>query len=131
VSFDEHFVGPNFPLSNSFAQAKKQHKRLGDAHNEHTENAKDLSDELECISDELMTGKKKMDGKASSMTDATPLVEIRAAIQRLRKENTLLDTRIGVLDYELTISRTNNKPDERNPEHSPDESDDDNSFDND
>mmetsp|Transcript_25655 Transcript_25655/g.48886 ORF Transcript_25655/g.48886 Transcript_25655/m.48886 type:complete len:131 (+) Transcript_25655:189-581(+) len=130
MSFDEHFVEKNF-LSNYFAQAIQQHKRLGDAHNEHSENAKKLSDELECISDELMAGKKKMDGKASSMTDATPLVEIRAAIQRLRKENTLLDTRIGVLDYELTIARTSNKPDERNSEHSPDESEDDNSFDND
>ena len=41
--------------------------------------------------------KKKMDEKASGVTDATPLVEIRAAIQRLKKENRELDVRIGLL----------------------------------
>ena len=31
------------------------------------------------------------------MTDATPLVETRAAIQRLKKENKELDLHIGIL----------------------------------
>ena len=33
------------------------------------------------------------------------LVDIRAAIQRLREENRKLSVRIGVLDYELTCAR--------------------------
>ena len=46
-----------------------------------------------------------MESKSSSVTDATPLVEIRAAIQRLKKENKEMDIRIGVLDYELIQAR--------------------------
>jgi len=46
-----------------------------------------------------------MESKSSSVTDATPLVDIRAAIQRLRNENKEMDIRIGVLDYELIQAR--------------------------
>jgi len=59
--------------------------------------------------------KKKMESKSSSVTDATPLVDIQAAIQRLRKENKEMDIRIGVLDYELIQARMA----EAKQEHSP------------
>ena len=78
-------------------QANELIKQLEGAHDEHTETTKILSHDLSCISEELDQVKKKMDGKASSMTDASPLVEIRAAIQRLKKENKELDIHIGVL----------------------------------
>ena len=81
----------------TFSKSKDHIKQLEEAHEEHSENNKILSDDLEYISDELNEMKKKMDGKASSMTDAKPLLEIRAAIQRLKKENKELDVRIGVL----------------------------------
>ena len=41
--------------------------------------------------------KKKVDDKASSVTDSSKLVEIRTAIERLRSENKELDIRIGIL----------------------------------
>ena len=41
--------------------------------------------------------KKKVDDKASSVTDSSKLVEIRTATERLRKENKELDIRIGIL----------------------------------
>ena len=41
--------------------------------------------------------KKKMDDKASSVTDSSALVEIRTAVERLRNENKELDIRIGIL----------------------------------
>ena len=59
-----------------FAQAKKQLKQLDNTHNEHTKDTKGLSDNLEYILDKLDHVKKKMDGKTSSMVDATPLVEM-------------------------------------------------------
>ena len=46
-----------------------------------------------------------MESKSSSVTDATPLVDIRAAIHRLKNENKEMDIRIGVLDYELIQAR--------------------------
>ena len=86
-------------------QAKEQLEQLEEEHSELTENTKLLADDLECISDELDQMKKKMESKSSIVTDATPLVDIRAAIQRLRKENKEMDIRIGVLDYELIQAR--------------------------
>ena len=78
-------------------QAKTKLKSLEEAHEEHAENATNLSDDLQCLSEELDRMKKKLDGEASSVSDATPLAEIRAAIQRLRKENKELDVYLGVL----------------------------------
>ena len=80
-------------------------EQLEEEHSELTENTKLLADDLECISNELDQMKKKMESKSSSVTDATPLVDIRAAIQRLKKENKEMDIRIGVLDYELIQAR--------------------------
>ncbi|KAL3822327.1 hypothetical protein ACHAXA_002642 [Cyclostephanos tholiformis] len=104
-------------------------KILEKAHEEHAENATCLSDDLQCLSEELDRLKKKMNGEASSVSDTTPLVEIRAAIKCLRKENKELDVLLGVLDTELTQARINANP----KEHSPgdDGSDDDNSLESD
>ncbi len=74
--------------------------------------------------------KKRLDGEASSVSDTSPLVEIRAAIQHLRNENKELDILLGVLDNELTQARIN----DANPkEHNPgiDASEDDSSLDGD
>ena len=78
-------------------QAKTNLKRLEETHEEHAENATKLSDDLQCLSEELDRMKKNLDGEATSVSDATPLTEIRAAIQCLRKENKELDVYLGVL----------------------------------
>lgn len=63
------------------------------------------------------------------MTDTAPLVEIRAALQRLKSENKELDIRIGVLDYSLTQVRMNESNLQEHSHHyGHDESDDDHSF---
>ena len=79
------------------SQAKDQLKQLQEAHDEHTENAANLSDDLKSISEELDRRKKQIDSMVNNVTDANPVVEIRAAIQRLRKENRELDIYIGML----------------------------------
>lgn len=72
-------------------------KMLEVAHEEHSENATNLADELQCVTDNLDQMKTSLDGKASMVSDASPLAEIRAAIQRLRKENKELDIYLEVL----------------------------------
>ncbi|KAL7546294.1 hypothetical protein ACHAWF_015987, partial [Thalassiosira exigua] len=110
-------------------EAQTHLKKLEEAHEAHSENTNNLSDDLECISEELSQVKMKMDKKASSTTDATPLVEIRAAIQRLKKENKEMDVRLGILDYELNQARMlEANPQEHSPVN-PDESDDEHSID--
>lgn len=67
------------------------------AQEEHTENAANLANELQYVTDDLDCMKKSLDGEASMVSDASPLAEIRAAIQHLRKENKELDIYLGVL----------------------------------
>lgn len=111
-------------------QARTNLKILEDTHEENAENATNLSDDLQFLSEELNRLKKKVDGEASSVSDTSPLVEIRAAIQHLRKENKELDVLLGVLDNELTQARINDvNPKEHNPSN--DESEDDSSLDDD
>ena len=86
-------------------EAKEQHQCLKEEHKVLSENTTHLAWELDVISDELDEMKKKTEEKASSVTDAKPLVEIRKAIQRLHKENREMDIQIGVLEWELTKSR--------------------------
>lgn len=86
-------------------EAKEQRQYLKEEHKVLTENTTHLAWELDVISDELDEMKKKTEEKASSVTDAKPLVEIRKAIQRLRKENRDMDIQIGVLEWELTKAR--------------------------
>ena len=112
-------------------QAKEQLEQLEEEHSELTENTKLLADDLECISNELDQMKKKMESKSSSVTDATPLVDIRAAIQRLKKENKEMDIRIGVLDYELIQARMAEAKGSQELSTSRDDSDDEESDDDD
>ena len=90
----------------SLYQFKRQLEQLKEEYAEHTESTAALSEDLVVISEELDEAKKRMNEKAGSMTDAKPLVDIRAAIQRLRSENKQLDVKIGILDYKLTQART-------------------------
>jgi len=81
----------------TLTQAKMNLKMLEVAHEEHTENAANLADELQYVTDDLDRMKKSLDGEASMVSDASPMAEIRAAIQRLRNENKELDIYLGVL----------------------------------
>lgn len=78
-------------------QAKMSLKMLEVAHEEHSKNAANFADELQCVTDDLDRMKTSLDGEASMVSDASPLAKIRAAIQRLRKENKELDIYLGVL----------------------------------
>lgn len=90
---EHHLTKTSFVAS----KAKDRLKQLEGAHDEHTANSTLLSNDLKSITEELDRRKKQIDSMVNSVTDANPLVEIRAAIQRLRKENRELDIHIGML----------------------------------
>ena len=63
----------------------------------HTTKTTVLSEKLIRIEAEVDTVKQEVDKKGSSMTDTSPVVEIRTALQLLREENKELEVRLGVL----------------------------------
>ena len=67
----------------------------------------DKSRILSNISDELESVKTEMEERGSSMTDGTPLVSLRKALQRIKIEVTTIDVRIGVATH--TILQANLK----------------------
>jgi pyruvate formate-lyase activating enzyme-like uncharacterized protein len=63
----------------------------------HTNKTTVLSEKLNTLSADVDTVKREIDKKGSSITDTSPVVEIRTALQLLKEENKELDVRIGVL----------------------------------
>ncbi len=88
-----------------YNRAKAKIKELEMSTQHHDQKVERLNDQLEQLSMELADVKKQIHDKGRNMTDATPLVEMRAAIQRLKEENREFDILIGVLYHELTLAR--------------------------
>jgi len=75
---------------------------------------KELTLELQRISDELETVKSEMDERGTNMTDSKPLVRIKKALQELKLEKSKTELRIGVVENSLLAARLQNKAAQRN-----------------
>lgn len=64
---------------------------------------------LSNITDELEMIKNEMDERGSSMTDGSPLVNIRKSLSRMRSEIEGMDVRIGVIQHTLLQAGFKNK----------------------
>ena len=53
------------------------------------------------ITDELELIKNEMEERGSSMTDGSPLVNIRKSLARMKSEIVGIDVRIGVIEHTL------------------------------
>ncbi|KAH6930422.1 hypothetical protein HPB50_013462 [Hyalomma asiaticum] len=69
----------------------------------------DRSRTLAQITEELEQIKQEMEERGSSMTDGTPLVNIRKALTRLKTEITQMDVRIGVAVHTLLQAKIKEK----------------------
>ncbi|XP_034247885.1 intraflagellar transport protein 57 homolog [Thrips palmi] len=64
---------------------------------------------LALVSEELDAVKQEMEERGSSMTDGTPLVNIKRAVGRMKSEITAMDVQIGVLEHSLLQARLRDK----------------------
>ncbi|KAF4522882.1 hypothetical protein B566_EDAN012936 [Ephemera danica] len=71
--------------------------------------AKERSRTLGMISDELDLVKQEMEERGVSMTDGTPLVNLKKTLAKLQAEINVMDVRIGALDSELMHARLREK----------------------
>jgi len=70
------------------------------------------------ISDELEAVKSEMEERGSSMTDGTPLVNIRKTLGRLKQEIINMDVRIGVVEHTLLQAKLKDKSNMQRDMHS-------------
>ena len=60
---------------------------------------------LSQIMDDIEAVKMEMEERGSSMTDGSPLVNIRKSLARVKTEITAMDVRIGVVEHTLLQAR--------------------------
>ena len=95
------------PLINEYVSLKTQLSQLTEQYSEVSKGVTQKSQMLSEISEELESMKSEMEERGSSMTDGTPLVSLRKALQRMRGEVSSIDIRIGVATH--TILQANLK----------------------
>ena len=81
-------------ISHLLAQTKEQYKQVSGG-------VVERSRILAHITDELDTVKNELDERGTSMTDGSPLVNIRKSLARVKSEILGMDVRIGVLEHTL------------------------------
>ena len=89
-------------ISHLLAQTKEQYKLVSGG-------VVERSRLLAQITDELDTVKNELDDRGTSMTDGSPLVNIRKSLARVRSEILGMDVRIGVLEHTLIQAGVKNR----------------------
>lgn len=98
----ETFLSDYRSAQEGLAQAKEQYRSVSGG-------ITDRSLSLAQITEELDQIKQEMEERGSSMTDGTPLVNIRKALTRLKAEITQMDVRIGVAVHTLLQAKLKEK----------------------
>ncbi|XP_067135233.1 intraflagellar transport protein 57 homolog [Centruroides vittatus] len=84
------------------AQTKEQYRSVSGGVTERSRILGQITEELEQI-------KQEMEERGSSMTDGTPLVNVRKALARLKSETAQTDVRIGVAAHTLLRAKLKEK----------------------
>lgn len=89
-------------LQDDFARVSEQYREVSGGVTERSRKLAQITEELESV-------KQEMDERGSSMTDGTPLVNIKKAISQIKSEITGMDVRLGVLEHSLLQARLRDK----------------------
>ncbi|XP_014485852.1 PREDICTED: intraflagellar transport protein 57 homolog [Dinoponera quadriceps] len=85
-------------LQEELSKVKDQYRDVSGGVTERTRVLSKLMEELEHV-------KREMDERGSSMTDGTPLINIKKTITKMKYEISEMNIRIGVLEYSLMCAR--------------------------
>nr|XP_027217532.1 intraflagellar transport protein 57 homolog [Penaeus vannamei] len=99
-------------LQNVAAESREQYRQVSGR-------LVEKSHELAQISDELDRVKHEMEERGSSMTDGTPLVNIRKGLTRVKQEVTAMEVRIGVVEQKLLQAKLKDKSNMQRDMHAP------------
>lgn len=94
----EPYLNDYKSLQEELLKIKEQYREVSGGVTERTRILNKLTEELDQI-------KRELDEKGSSMTDGTPLINIKKTITKMKNEISEMNIRIGVLEYSLMCSR--------------------------
>ncbi|XP_011343402.1 intraflagellar transport protein 57 homolog isoform X2 [Ooceraea biroi] len=89
-------------LQEELSKVKEQYRDVSGGVTERTRVLNKLMEELEYV-------KREMDERGSSMTDGTPLINIKKTITKMKNEISEMNIRIGVLEYSLMCARVRDR----------------------
>ncbi|KAL0103107.1 hypothetical protein PUN28_017443 [Cardiocondyla obscurior] len=89
-------------LQEELSKVKEQYRDVSGGVTERTRVLNKLMEELEHV-------KREMDERGSSMTDGTPLINIKKTITKMKNEISEMNIRIGVLEYSLMCARVRDR----------------------
>ena len=89
-------------LSDNLAACREQYKSVSGGVTERSKKLSEIADDLEAV-------KSEMEERGSSMTDGTPLVNIRKTLARMKQEVVTMDVRIGVVQHTLLMAKLKDK----------------------
>jgi len=102
ISGREKVVNQNFDhIISEFRNVKEQLLRLQEQYDGSSGTIQNLTRELAQVSDELSHVKSTMDKRGNSMTDTSPLIDIKKALSRIKTEAKQMDLRIGAVEHTL------------------------------
>ena len=105
ISSREKYVQNQFePLISEYNSLKNQLQTMTENYRLASSGVTEKSQLLSEISDELDAVKGEMEERGSSMTDGSPVISLRKALQRIKAELTTIDIRIGVATHTILQS---------------------------
>lgn len=85
----------------------EQLKEATAAHTAHSTAVAAATSKLSAITEELDELKDAMNDRGSQMSEASPLVSIKQALQQIKSEIKTFDLRIGVVSHSLLATKVN------------------------
>ncbi|KAL5107587.1 hypothetical protein TcWFU_003822 [Taenia crassiceps] len=102
ISSREKYI--NSQIDRVLTEYRCAQDRLSEVKEEYTQASRNITERskaLAQLSEEVERVKQEMEQRGSSMTDGSPVVHIKQAIQRLKAENVAMEIRTGVLEHTL------------------------------
>ncbi|KAK7790013.1 hypothetical protein R5R35_013341 [Gryllus longicercus] len=97
------------PVLVQYRSLQDEMSRLNEQYQDVSGGVAERTRSLANITEELESVKQEMEERGSSMTDGTPVVNIKKAIARIKNEITAMDVRLGVLEHSLMQARLRDK----------------------
>lgn len=102
ISSREKLVNQNCDhMISEFQKIKQMLHRVEEQYAGSSGTITERTNELAQISEELELVKSKMDQRGNSMTDTSPLIDIKKALTRIKTEVKQMDLRIGAVEHTL------------------------------